>query len=514
MSAALPLSSGWRLSAPGLSAAEEAPSFLPGADRLSGFGDLLGEKAEESRPFSVPGLIPAEAGHAASLFLTLTPAQAAGDHLLLHFPLLRGKGRILADGNERLRFQDGALDVKLSPVTVPLKLTLEFEDERPAGIPAVPVLRRAENAWLDALSLEPGEGEAVLTATAACVMPGSYELSVQTNGRQARSVLAFSLNPGEPRVLRLTHPLCRLGSDVLIVTLGLRRGAALLPCDRRVLCCGPQAALSPAWLPLSVEEAFAPPGETVSLLRQLQIPGVQLPAPAAEAMLLALGRAGIRAAVRGADDAERLRLSRIPGLSFREDPPPSFSPADAAWQLCGLCSCPRTAEAVSREEMLLSSLGKAEADAAAALPELLARIRADGMRLGLYSGPAAPEGALTSPRFQRILRRAAGVHVAAFPLFGAWWCSSRFSCRIAVPGAPAGCHVTASLQDRQGHTLFERTSPAERPFLLETALPDQPCVLRLRLMLTYPDGSLTEEEPLPVFVGLRAPLEALTLSGR
>ena len=514
MSTALPLSSGWRLSSPGLAAAEGTPSFLPGADRLSGFGDLLGGKAEESRPFAVPGFIPPEADHAASLSLKLTPAQAAGDFLLLRFPLLRGKGRILTDGNELLRFEDGPLDVNLTAPSQLLTLTLEFEDSRPAGISAVPVLQRAENAWLDALTLEPGEGEVVLSAAAACVMPGNYELSVRTNGRQLCSRLSFSLAPGEPRSLRLVHPLCRTGSDVLVVTLGLYRGAALLPCDRRVLRCGPQAAFSPAWLPLTREEALAPPEETVSLLGHLRIPGVQLPSPAAEAMLLALGSAGIRAAVRGADEEERRRLSRIPGLSFIEGPPPAFSPADAAWQLCGLSSCPRTAEGLSREDMLLASLGTAETDAAEALPDLLLRIRADGMRLGLYSGPVEPAGALTSPRFQRILRHAAGVHVAAFPLFGAWWCSSRFSCHIAVPDAPAGCRVTASLQGQQGRTLFERTSPAELPFLLETVLPDQPCVLHLRLTLTYPDGSLTEEEPLPVFVGLRSPLEALTFPGR
>ena len=515
MSGTRPLRRGWRLSADGLSAPQASPSFLPGAERLSSFSDLLGGAQQESLPFTAPALLPPEAARRASLSLTLPPSAASGDALRLRFPLLRGKGRVLVGGRECARFCDSPLSLapEVPAGPGPLVLTLEFEDGRPAGIVGTPCLSRAENAWLEELRLVPGTDGITLTARAECVMPGNYELTVKTSGADACSRLSFSLTPGEPRTLRLVHPLRRYGAELLVVSLQLQRPETALLCDRHTLRCGAQAAPPSAFLPLSRKETLADPDALIAQLLRLGIPGVLVPSPVPEALLTALSRAGIRAAVSGAGEEERSRLARCPGVSFSQDGPPAFSAADAAWQLCGLSACPRGGQ-LSPREMLTEALGAADEQTARDLPALLARIRADGMRMGLYSGPVAPAGSLDSPVYGRILRHAAEVHVAAFPLFGAWWCSSRFSCRIASPGAPEGCRVLASLQAEDGHVLCERAFPSGTQALFEAALPASPCRLLLRLTLLYPDGALSEEEPLPVFAGLRAPLEALAPSGR
>ena len=114
MSGTRPLRRGWRLSADGLSAPQASPSFLPGAERLSGFSDLLGGAQQESLPFTAPALLPPEAARRASLSLTLPPSAASGDALRLRFPLLRGKGRVLVGGRECARFCESPLSLDAS----------------------------------------------------------------------------------------------------------------------------------------------------------------------------------------------------------------------------------------------------------------------------------------------------------------------------------------------------------------------------------------------------------------
>ena len=156
MTGLLPLSS-WRLAALGLGPAEAGPSFLPGADRLSRFSALLGlEDTAQDRAFSAPGLIPEEAGQAA-LSADIPFARCAGDYFLLCFPLLRGSGRVLLGESEIARFGDGELTLELPRelCSGTVRLSLCFDDARPAGLGALPWLRSADCACLRRVLLFP-----------------------------------------------------------------------------------------------------------------------------------------------------------------------------------------------------------------------------------------------------------------------------------------------------------------------------------------------------------------------
>ena len=510
MTRLLPLCS-WRLSAEGLAPGESGPSFLPGADRLSRFSALLGlEDAARARDFPVPGLLP-EGARNAVLSADIPFARCAGDYLILCFPLLRGSGRVLLGESEIARFGDGELTLELPRELCAgtVRLSLCFDEARPAGVPALPTLRSADGACLRRVLLFPEADGVSVRAEAESEREALFELAACADAC-SRSALRVRLAAGNSPALLLRCPGLP-ASGTLVVTLSrVTDSGALLLCDRLALRCGAAAEPARVWLPLSREEALREPDAMAARLKALRIPAVRVPGVPPEALCRALDAADVGLIAPDVPQADRLRLGRFPRLSFAEAPEPRASGACAAWQLCGLARCPRGEAGLADEAMLREAFGPTPPDPArlSELPRLLLRLRADGAAMGLYSGPLAPPGALSDPELLAVLSHAAGPHAAALPLFGAWWCGQRFSCRLAAPRAPEGCAVRAALC-RGDEVLSELSFPSGETPELRAVLPDEPCVLRLRLSLSFPDGALVTEEPLPVFAGLRGPLEAI-----
>ena len=510
MSFLLPLRTGWRLAAQDLEGQPEAPAFtLPGAEKLAGFSELLGLPEQEecrSVPFPVPGLVPGDADCGAILSRELRFGAVPKGQVLLHFPLLRGTGRILLDNAEIALFADGPLTLDLTaPSRRKRKQLLElcFDAVRPAGIPVLPYLTSTPGAHFLEIRLIPDGSRIRGSALIHADEPGTYSFSVRAPGRE-ESTRTVTLGTHEEKRLDFS---CAASREMLAF-LQLKEGS--LCCDRRVLRCGTLSSSPTAFLPLSAEDSLLSPKDLCRTLQQLGIRAVSLGKPAPPCLYTALSDAGIRVLQGGTSEESRAELRRIPGICFKETPLPGDTAAFAAWQLCGLSSCPRALpEKVPDPELLRQVCGadSLSADAETRLKKLLLRLRLDGAALGLYAGPIAFPGILTNPLYEALTEAAASPHVAAAPLFGAWFAGSHFSCRLGILNAPEGSRGHASLH-LKGVCLAEIDfSAAEQP-ILEAVLPDETGILSLETSLTLPDGITLCGEPLPVPVGKRVPLQS------
>ena len=150
------------------------------------------------------------------------------------------------------------------------------------------------------------------------------------------------------------------------------------------------------------------------------------------------------------------------------------------------------------------------------------RLRAEAARQNRLTGPLCAPGQLAQPDIaDALLAALTPMHLSALPLLGAWWAGTRFSAALeAFIGDQVAAWyrtLTASavLEDEEGHEIAR----VDRPFaprsdgrgtpvgVIEATLPDTACVLTLTCRLM--DGhTVLEENSLPIYVGLRGPLEA------
>ena len=517
MTGTLPLSCGWRLSGDG---AAGPVSFLPGAERLPEYADLLPVPEEEGRAFPLPGLLPE--GEELRLSRGIPFGTVRCGFAELRFACLRGSGAVLLDGREIARFSDGPLTLDLSEAARAgrtANLTLAFDRARPAGITGGVFLHCAGSAAIVSASFS-FAGSGIRGEVRVSGRAGKYRLAAATggNGAAGRSETEFTMEGDGVKTVPVSLRFSgEAGSATVAVSVSrvTERGRQL-PCDRRVsLAC--RADRPQAWLPLAREETWEDPDALAEKLSALRIPAVSLPAPAQSALASALARRGIGLLPPPAEPEGDYKGSASSGADpFREE---AFgdTPGSLARQLCGFTACPVSPPPVSlpEEAMLRAAFGALPADAEALrepMLRLLVRLRAEGAQRSLYSGPVAPPGALSDPVLSTILQSAAAPHAAALPLAGGWWCGSSFSCRLFLTGAPSGSRGEAALRDAGGR-IFARLSwrDGEMP-VLTARLPDVPCRLALSLTLFPPEGQPVAAPDLPVFAGRRGPLEAM-LSG-
>ena len=511
-----PLETGWRL----FGAGKDAPvSFLPGADRLSDFSDLLGAPAEAGAPYRPGEPLPA-AGGECRLARRVSPAAVGRHEARLVLSGLQGRGAVFLDGREAARFSGGTVPVDLTEAARggrPVLVELRFGPERPASLGRA-LLQGAGDAALSAEGLVREEGCVRGTAEIRCFRSGLYRLEgrLQPAGRRAAAAGWQPLGTlrvcrGEREALPFRLPAAGASSPqiVLLRLLRLSRGEA--PCARLALFAGAGAAPR-AWLPLSREEAARPLPRLLAELARLRVPAVSFPDLPEEETAAAFGRAGIGLVLPGGTGAAA-RFSRFPAVRFsREEAAPSGLP-ETARQLLGrvsLCAPVPPGGLPSGDSLLRAAFGAVPENPDAlqeALSRLLLRMRADAAQASLYAGPVCPPGALGDPAMTEILAAAASPHAAAVPFAGAWWCGAHFSCDLLLLHAAPGASGCAALLDGD-RVLAEAAWRNGERARLDARLPEEPSCLRLRLTMIPPDGLAVRHPDLPVFVGRRAPLEA------
>ena len=527
MTGNLPISRGWRLVG---EEEKRSVSFLPGAERLSDFGGLL-SLPEEGRPFPLPGMLP----EAKELRLSreIPFGSLACDFALLRFSCLRGRGTVLLDGSEIARFSDGPLSLVLTDAARKRRkaiLTLAFDETRPAGVSGTVFLRCAKTAMLTGLSLRSGrsrlQGQARVTGEAGkyCLLIRARKAAKPTGKDEAGAAeriretaepeasYSFSLSEGIETPVPFSLPLPGSTPEALVLfsLVRMTEHGSAFPCDQLVRFAGKHERPR-AWLPLSQEETLENPVRLAEKLTALRIPAISLPTPAEDALAAALSRAGI--AIVSTDPENSAGIEEANSL-LPEEWAFGKTTGELVRQLCGFTACPVTPSPLplSEEEMLRAAFGCAPEDPEALrepILRMLVRLRAEGARRYLYSGPIAPRGALSDPALSEILAGAAGPHAAALPLSGGWWCGSVFSCRLFLTQAAPGSRGEASLRDEEGLVLARVSwRDGEMP-VLTAQLPNTPSRLSLCLSMILPEGPPVSAPELAIFVGRRGPLEAM-----
>ena len=551
----LPLLARWRLFSDGLGQEDERPAperfSLPGADELADFADLLGGETDGAReetapeadeprgvPFALPGELPPQAQGRAELSREIDFGGLSGERAALRFDLILGRGEALLGGEVLARFEDGPLTLDVTDALRRMRrqtLTLRFDGARPAGVFGAAMLRVSRFARMERIAVLPDASAKTLTVRArVCAeREGEYALRAVLCSRgeasPAREIRA-ALSAGETRALEWTMdapgerfvPGEEYDAPVLRVQLVRAEGGAV--CDEDALLCGFGGAEPRFWLPLTRAECALPPERLAQRLRQMHISCVEPPAPASEALLLALTRAGIAARLH-AEGEEKERLSRFPCAVFtaeEEQESREEAPALSAWALCGMVGYARAADpALSPRELLAEAAGgDVDPDAPDArdvltwLRAVLVRLRAEALRQGQCAGALCRGGEWAQEDVAEALRTAlAPMHLSALPMYGAWWTTARFSASLHafIPQGEEGLRAVATLESEAGETLAEAAFSCPpgggRLGLIEAALPDAPCVLTLHTRLLRGETAV-EESAIPVYVGERGPLEA------
>ena len=559
----LPLLARWRLFADGLAPADGAIAkeafFLPGADELADFADLLGGEADDAAPqaqaplgeaegvpFSLPGELPPEARGCARLTREIDFGGLVGDRATLRFDLITGRGEVFLGDARLAAFEDGPLALDVTDALRRMRrqtLTLRFDDARAAGVFGAAVLRVSRFARLEKVSVLPdaAAGTIAVRARVDAACAGEYALRATLCARgeasPAREIRA-ALSAGEARMLEWTMdaacerfvpgraydaPALRL--ELVRMEQGIPGGTGAI-CDEETLLCGLPGDAPRFYLPLARGECAASPEALARRLGEMGVPCVQVPAGSPEILLLALSRAGVAARVC-AEGEERERLSRFACAIFAPEEqdecgPDVQEPALSAWRLCGMTALSRKADpALTPAQLLCEAAGRDVWPEEPAVREVLSwlravyiRLRAEAMRQGKCEGALCCRGEWAQEDIAQTLRAAlAPMHLSALPLYGAWWTTSRFSASLHafIPEGESGLRAVATLEDEAGKALaqaaFDCPPGGGRRGLLEAALPDTPCVLTLRTRLLRGDAGV-EESAIPVYVGERGPLQA------
>jgi len=579
----LPLNAAWTLAGDALPERllpNETPAaafILPGANALSAFADLIGTAPEEAPaeskqpgvPFALPALIPEDATGEVTLAREVDFGHLSGDRAWLSFDMLCGRGsvslmslppRFAHPGTPAAEpialtcaFDNAPVTLDVTPALRAQRrflITLHFGDARPAGVCGPILLRTADSACIDELTVTPeaASGTLLLDVRVTAQEKGDYRLRAslcpaEVPGSPEKAPpareLSLRLQTGETKTVQLAmtadlpafipgRPYAAPGVKVSLHRITGTDGKGNL-CDSMVRMCGFPGVLPEYYLPVDESDLRLPPEQLLDTLSALHVPGVLLPAAAPDMLYRLLTRAGISALhSAGLPPEVKARLLRYPCAAFERSLTPTSSQADfvlSAWQLCGLTTYPRAvdvemlsaellAEAAGRELDLLSE------DTQAVLAWLRAfsvRLRAEALRQGKLRGALCAPGEAHQPDVAQAIRTAlAPTHLSALPLCGAWWTGSRFSASLQafiprdVLSVDKSIRAVASLEDAEGHVIAQTEFPCA-PWrsgtgLLETALPDAPCVLELVTRL-YADEDVLEESTMPVYVGERGALE-------
>ena len=577
----LPLHGCWRLKADALpSSATAIPSraplgrtfSLPGADALADFADLIGDAPEPKTdaesggmPFPLPAMLPDGVSGEASLECVLDFGALQGDWAVLTLDHIAGRGSILLGGEEIAAFDadsssyksiSDAFDLSAQPcmlaadLTPALErgkketLTIRFSGDRPAGLCGPAVLRVAQHARLSRVSIRPDPQQQTMTLHARihAYRAGIYLLRIQPvsadgTGDGVREI-AYRCEAGAcieaEAAVAADAPRFTAGepyaAGALKITLLYKKEEAqrAVPCDGATLLCGYPGKAPQFALPLTAGECLSAPDALLEKLHALHIPCVRLPAPAPDALLRAMTRAGISA--RMADNIPlRPRLERLPCAAFAPERMGEYAPVSpeaSAWQLASMVQMPRSIDAsLSPEELLYEAGGfrvsPQEENVQSVLAWLRAvsvRLRCEAARQGRYAGALCAPGEWNQPDIRESIAAAfAPLHLSAMPLYGAWWSSSRFSAMIHA-FVPQGAYAagepliaSAVLEDENGQEIARLRAPCRHTGghigVLEAPLPDEACVLTLTTQLLLHDEVL-EQSTIPVYVGRRGPLEA------
>lgn len=577
----LPLLSRWRIRADELpdrllDLERPAPAFsLPGAGALAGFADLLGiddadpappPAQDEDAPFPLPAMIPEDVSGPAELFLDVDFGVPPGSRAVLELGEIAGSGEILLGGDVIARFggrAPRAAGLTAAPCMLACDLTdalrrgrketlfIRFSADRPAGVPGSVFLHTSDGGWLSDLCVLPDAVTKTMTVRACihAVREGRYTLRVSPQPERPGDPLPPAremhcmLNPMESRECAMTLSVsgdafipgkpCR--SAALRAELLYTAGRSLIPCDSALVAAGYPGKPSACYVPLDAADMRGESGALTGRLAALHIPGVSLPAPAADGFYLAASRAGI--GVRHflpAGDPAAAQLMRYPCVSIcpAADAPARYpvSLEETAWQLCGVTAMERRPDPdFTPADLLLDAAGRPldsrDEGVSAVLEWLCAvsvRLRAEAARQQRFTGALCAPGQWRQADVADALRAAlAPCHLSALPLLGAWWTGTRFSAALEafVPADIAVQHslltARAALENEEGREI----AYVERPFLprkggagapvgvIDAMLPDDPCVLTLTCRIQSGD-EVIEESTMPVYVGLRGPLEA------
>ena len=561
-----PLLSGWTLTAAQLPermiAREENAAFvLPGADALSDFSDLLGfdsteEKScdppQETATFALPAMFPSDVTGWVALSREIDFGFLCAQRAVLEIDQLCGSGTISLDEEMLLSFTSGAADLSLD-LTEALHLsrkqtlTLRFNEAQNAGLPGMIALRATDAAHLDDVLLTPDFTRKTLKASiafsadrsglyairAACVPDDEYPdmpwrescVQVRQPGK-AQATLSFSMDaprfePGSPYDASLLKVELHMlhGND--------NRHSHL--CDARSMMAGRPAASVQAYIPLTKEECRLDPDALIARAKAVNVPALFLPSPVSSLTYRRCTLDGIAllpympedatlcAAVQSSPCAIPMKNAELEALRA-----PSL--ASACAQLCSVVSSPVSfSDALSDEDLLWDAAGRridptlpATQTTLKALRALFIRLRAESIRRGHSSGVLCAPGEWQDDAiFDALSSAFAPLHLSVLPLRGAWWAQSRFSASLHafIPKEEqTGVYtVRAQLLDGEGRLLADFA--ADCPVtggpvgVMDALLPDDACVLTLVSELLR-SGSVVRRSEIPVYVGLRGPLEA------
>jgi len=434
-------------------------------------------------------------------------------------------------------------------------LTIRFDDSRPAGVPGPVFLHTSGGGHLSALTVSPAAAARTMTVRARihAGKEGRYALRVTPQPQKPGDALepareiTCTLNPMESRDCTLS---LAVSGDAFSVGAPYRHtalraelfymdGKAAVPCESALIAAGYPGRPALYYIPLTPGEACGSCGSLIDALRAVHIHGVSLSAPAPDSFYLAAARAGLSVRQYMPDDCSAAaRLARhpcvypdLPGAYPRANAAgEGISAEEAAWQLCGMAGMPRTPDPdYTPADLLYDAAGRrlnaADEGVSAVLAWLTAvniRLRAEAARQRRYTGALCAAGQWTQPDVSDALRTAlAPLHLSALPLLGAWWTGTHFSASLEAFVSEeeielySALTAYAVLEDEEGRQLARLKQPFRpRPRgegapigVIEATLPDTPCVLTLTCRLLIGDTVL-EESTLPVYVGLRGPLEA------
>lgn len=562
------LLSGWTLTADELPErlipAPQATGFsLPGASALKGFADLLGieeESGEEGAqeddretsgaPFSLPGMLPEDVSGKAALSREIDFGRLCGAHAELVIEHLCGGGAIMLGDETLLRFGAGSPSARID-LTDAMRLgrrqtlSIRFDDAHGAGVLGAAALKTTDAARFEAVRISFSRRTLTAAITlraetaghyavrAACVPDAENAASPWRESRihlphPGKSSLSLSFSAHASRFEPgKSYDAPTLKLELYALTEAKDEHGQLT--DARTLMTGCPGAAPRAYIPLTKEECRLDPDELIARAKEIGVPALFLPAPASDWLVRRCAWEGV-ALLPYAPEGSALSeaAANSPCVSPMNSPDAQAfcapSPAQACACLCGMTAAPAAGDSgIPDGELLLDAAGRPlDPDAPETkqtlkqLGALSLRLRAEAARQGQYAGSLCAPGQWQDKAILDAIRSAfAPLHLSALPLRGAWWAQSRFSASLHafIPEEErAGAYAAeAELLDADGYALasLSRDCPARGGAVgvIEAALPEKSCFLTLRTRLRR-SGAIVEEQTLPVYVGLRGPLEA------
>lgn len=543
---------------------------LPGAEKLSEFADLIGDfdEAPQSAPdagveYAAFGLFDGDMRGEITLTREIDFGSLTGDRAALTFEHLLGSGEILMGDRVIARFdsretpQDALLEAfertgmpcrLCVDVTQELllgsvgKITLRFDETRPAGMMGAAFLAVSRDAYLSRVSIQDDARRRLMTVRArvSAIKEGKYILRVQMIPQRAGMAVPparqtdFTLAAGGEKsaVLSMEVPAREFvpgeAYDASVMRIQLlsvidgKKDRELL-CDDVLLQCGYGADAPKAYLPLDESACLGDAGALCSFIKELNVPAAMLSAPAPDGLYRAFAREGI-ACVQHVSEALRPAFTRYPCLTLVDQPlsQDEIALEAAAWQMTGSVAFPRALdESLTPDELLWEASGRRldtqDEGVRASLAWLRAvqiRLRAEAARQERYQGLLCSAAESQNEDILHAIRTAfVPVHLSALPLCGAWWTDTHFSATLEafLPEDHGGkIRACAVLEDEDGNILASFDADCRKAGyagVIEAQLPQRACVLTLACRLMR-DGEVIEESSMPVYVGERGPLEA------